>query len=76
VAFAPAQPPDAMHEVASVEDQVSVTDEPETTDAAFAVNVTVGADAELLLLLPLLPPPPHAASSTVTTNPSNDRIAM
>ena len=56
--FAPAQPPDAVHEVALVADQFSVTDEPDTTDEALDVNVTVGAGGEL-------PPPlpPHPASN-------------
>ena len=46
VAFVPDHPPDAVHEVAPVEDQVSVTDEPVTTVVALEVNVTVGAPVE------------------------------
>jgi hypothetical protein len=42
VALVPAQPPDAVHDVAFVDDQVSVTDEPETTEEALDVKVTVG----------------------------------
>ena len=46
MAFVPDHPPVAVHEVAPVVDQVSVTDEPATTDAALEVNVTVGAPAD------------------------------
>ena len=45
-AFGPDHPPVAVHEVTSVEDQVSVTDEPETTIAALDVNVTDGVTAD------------------------------
>jgi hypothetical protein len=77
VAFAPAQPPDAVHEVASVEDQVSVIDEPDATDAALEVNVTVGEAVGVGVGAALLsPPPPQAASSRVARNPRHDRIAM
>ena len=43
VAFVPDQPPDAVHEVASVEDQVSVSVSPDAIDAGLDVKVTVGA---------------------------------
>jgi hypothetical protein len=77
VAFVPVQEPDAVHEVASVDDQVSVAVEPEATDAALAAKLTVGAvtmgSAEDPL--PSLPPP-QAASSRQATMPGNDRIVM
>src|SRR5262245_58668778 len=57
VALVPDQPPEAVHEVASVEDQVSVTDEPETIDESLDVKMTVGG-VGLSLPLPLSPPPP------------------
>jgi hypothetical protein len=58
VALLPPQSPDAVHDVALVADQFSVIDEPDTTDEALDVNVTVGAGGEL-------PPPlpPHPASN-------------
>jgi len=58
VTFVPDQPPEAVHEVASVEDQVSVTDEPDATDEALDVKLTVGGVGGLSLPLP--PLPPHA----------------
>ena len=74
VAFVPVHPPDAVHDVASVEDQVSVTEEPVTTEAALVVTVTVGAgsDDAGAGLLPSLPlPPPQAASSRLASKPGN-----
>ena len=43
VALVPLQPPEAVQEVAPVEDQVSVAEPPEVTEAGEAVRVTVGA---------------------------------
>jgi len=68
VAFVPVQVPDAVHDVASVEDQVSVTDEAATTDAALELKVTVGVG-------PLPPPPPQAARSSVTIKPRTNRTS-
>ena len=81
VAFVPVQPPDAVHEVASVEDQFNVTDELVTTEAALAVSVTVGAAADdagagLLPSLPLPPPPPQPANKKLARKPGNDRTAI
>ncbi len=77
VAIEPDQPPEAVHELASVEVQVSVTDEPVATDAALEVNVTVGAgsDEACVGLLPSLPPP-QAASNRLASKPVNDRNTM
>jgi hypothetical protein len=42
VAFVPVQPPLAVHEMASVEDHVTVEVLPEVMLAGLAANVTVG----------------------------------
>ena len=42
-ALAPVQPPEAVQEVASVEDQTSVDDPPLVTDVGFAVSDTANA---------------------------------
>ena len=78
VDFAPAQPLDAVHDVASVDDQVSFTDEPNATDAALEVKVTVGGGVTLAPPPPALPPspPPQAASSRAPKIPRNDRNAV
>jgi hypothetical protein len=61
VALVPDQAPEAVQDVAFVEDQVSVEDPPLATDAGLAASDTVGAGggggggAELPL--PPLPPP-------------------
>ena len=61
VASAPAQPPEAEHEVAFVLDQVSVELPPEPMVAGFAVKVTVGTAAPVTVtvvedaLVPLAP---------------------
>jgi hypothetical protein len=52
-AFAPVQPPAAVHEVASVEDQVMVEILPEVTLVGLAEIATVGSG----LLPPEFPPP-------------------
>ena len=53
VAFAPVQPPVAVHEVALVEDQVTVEILPDVTLVGFAEIATVGAG----VLPPVFPPP-------------------
>jgi hypothetical protein len=45
VAFVPVQPPEAVHEVALVEDQVTIETLPEVTLAGLAENDTVGGTA-------------------------------
>jgi hypothetical protein len=45
VALEPAQPPEAVHEVALVEDHVSVEAPPLATLVGLALKVTVGAEA-------------------------------
>jgi hypothetical protein len=57
VGIAPFQAPAALHEVALVEVQVSVTDPPAFTLIEDALSDTVGA------LTVAAPPPPHAAAS-------------
>ena len=77
VAFVPDQSPDAVHEFASVEDQVSVSDSPAAIDAGLDVNVTVGAGPICAGAgLPLSLPPPQAASSRLAIKPVNDRTAI
>jgi hypothetical protein len=60
VALAPLQPPEAVHELALVEIQVSVEAPPLATEVGFAVSVTVGADttATLAVATLLVPPAP------------------
>jgi hypothetical protein len=66
---APLHPPDAVHAVALVEDQVSVEVPPVVTLVGLALNDTVGADAGgvdeggVLEDPPEFPPPPQALSS-------------
>ena len=66
----PDQPPEAVHDVAFVEDQVSVDDPPLATDARLAVSDTVGtggggsSEAEP----PLPPPPPPPQEELRTAN--------
>ncbi|HSC07769.1 MAG TPA: hypothetical protein VLD59_13160 [Steroidobacteraceae bacterium] len=43
VALVPVQPPDAVHDVVLVLDQVSVELPPDDTEVGFAVSVSVGA---------------------------------
>ena len=65
VGLVPDQPPEAVQETASVEDQVKVEDAPFGTDGGFAPSDTVGTGggggggAELSL-----PPPPQAELRT------------
>jgi hypothetical protein len=60
VASAPLQPPDAMHDVASVELQVSVEPPPLLTEVCAALRVAVGC------VDGVTPTPPHAANSRDT----------
>lgn len=48
VALAPDQLPEAVQEVAFVEDQVSVEDPPLVTDLGFAASDTVGSGDEVV----------------------------
>jgi len=69
VALAPAQPLDAVQDVAFVEDQVSVEDAPFATVAGFATSDTVGevdpGVAEFAVL------PPQADSTEAITGTSS-----
>jgi hypothetical protein len=58
VALLPLQLPDAVHEVAFVELQVSVDAAPLATDVGFAVNVTVGAGTTVTVAVATLLVPP------------------
>ena len=49
VALLPDQPPLAVHELAFVEDQVSVLDSPTVSCAGFAVSVTVGTTGAVMV---------------------------
>jgi hypothetical protein len=65
VASAPVQPPEAVHEVAFVLDQVSVELAPEAIVVGFAVKVTVGAAIPVTVTVAedaLLPPVPVQVS--------------
>ena len=48
----PDHPPDAVHEVTFVEDQVSVEELPEVTETGLAVRLTVGAGVEGGVVVP------------------------
>ena len=56
VAFVPVQPPPAVHEVALVEDQVTIEILPELMLVGFADNATVGAGVDGDEQLALVPP--------------------
>ena len=58
VALLPLQLPDAAHEVAFVELQVSVDAAPLATDVGFAVSVTVGAGTTVTVAVATLLVPP------------------
>jgi len=64
----PLQPAEAVHEVASVELQVSVAEVPVPMIVGLAVSVTAGAGA----LVPELPPPQAARriAAASATNPA------
>ena len=59
VALAPDQPPEAVQEVALVEDQVSVEDPPLATDAGFAASDTVSTGGDTVTVAEALPLPPE-----------------
>jgi hypothetical protein len=61
VAFAPLQPPEAAHELALVELQVSVEAPPLAIEAGFAANVTVAAGVTVTVAVPILLLPPAPA---------------
>ena len=54
----PDQPPEAVHNVAFVEDQVSVDDPPLATDARLAASDTVGAGGNTVTVTVALALPP------------------
>jgi hypothetical protein len=58
-AVVPVQPPDAVHDVALVELQVSVEAPPLVTVVGFAVNVAVGTIATVAVAAALMPPGPE-----------------
>ena len=60
VAFAPLQPPEAVHDVALVELHVNVEAPPLVTVVGFAVSVTVAAGTIVTVAVatPLAPPVP------------------
>lgn len=60
----PLHPPDAVHEVAFVDDQVRVVDSPACTLVGYALSVTVGGLGGGEDVEPPLPPPPHPATRT------------
>ena len=57
--MAPDQPPDAVQEVAFVEDQVSVEDAPFAIDVGFAVSDTVGPGGATVTVADALALPPE-----------------
>ncbi len=60
------QPPEAVHEVALVELQVSVEVPPEATLVGLAVSVTVGADAVTVTVADCgVPVPPDPVQASV-----------
>ena len=73
VALVPDQPPEAVQDVAFVEDQVSVDDPPLATDGGLAASDTVGTGggggAELSVPPP--PPPPQPANARASTGTSS-----
>ena len=65
----PLQPPEAVHDVALVELQVSVDAPPLATFVGFAVNVAVGTGltATVAATAVLVPPPPEQVSEYVVS---------
>ena len=57
--LAPDQPPEAVQEVALVEDQVSVEDPPLATEAGFAASDTVSTGGDTVTVAEALPLPPE-----------------
>jgi len=90
VAFVPDQPPDATHELASVEDQLSVEAPPLVTLVGLAVSITVGAAGDDAVTVTIaeavaLPPPPlqlrvnvllAAVSAPVLAEPAVARLPV
>jgi hypothetical protein len=64
-ALLPLQPPEAVHEVASVEDHVSVVVAPVNTLVGLAVSVTVGVGVDAG---DEPPPPPQAARTKLNSD--------
>ena len=74
VALVPVHPPEAVQEVALVEDQVSIEFPPLVTDVGIAESDTagvVGAGAEAELAVP----PPQAESTEASTGTSSKLFA-
>ena len=67
VAFVPVQPPEAVHEVALVEDQVTVETLPEVMLVGLAENDTVGGG----ILPPEFPPPEVPPAGYALFDPGN-----
>jgi hypothetical protein len=70
VAFVPVQPPEAVHAVALVDDQVSVVLPPLAIDVGFADSIAVAAGTDctvtITLAIELMPPSPlHCALNVV-----------
>ena len=66
IALVPDQLPEAVQEVALVDDQVSVDDSPLVVDVGFATSETVGTGSGAAPPWPLsalLPPPPLQAAT-------------
>jgi hypothetical protein len=59
IALPPDQPPEAVQDVASAEDQVSVDDPPLVTDVGFAENDTVGGGGDTVTVADALCAPPN-----------------
>jgi hypothetical protein len=70
-AFAPLHPPEAVHAVAFVLDQVNVPEAPALTAAGLADNATVGAGAALAE--GSAPPPPPQAVRKLTSASTGNR---
>jgi hypothetical protein len=58
-ALRPDQPPEAVQEVAFVEDQVSIEAPPFATDVGFAVSDTVGTGGDTVTVADVLALPPE-----------------
>jgi hypothetical protein len=76
VGLLPVQSPEALQEVAPVEDQVRVTEDPAVTEAALAVSVTVGAAGGGASGVAPLLPPPQPASSVASVNPPENPMVL
>jgi hypothetical protein len=75
VALAPDHAPEAVQEVALVEDQVSVEDPPLVTDSGVAASDTAGAIPPPWLWLPSTAPPPQAVTARASTGTSSKVFA-